>query len=370
MSFSGKTALVLLILAGWENLALSTESSSINELFNEVNETAQLDSTYRDDVTAVAKRLLQTIDEFKDVAINTVPSKGQFAVWIVKNAPKGSKGYVGNLERAKDLPLIIVNADYLDQLRAGATIYATQKGTKLKDLVLEMSADGVSSTAAHFLGPGGDWHASGGRLPDALFQGAVAFLLAHELGHMILRQPDASQLPLNVRPKPGGPSDLTFDRSLMCEDLVGPRVKAQREIEEQADSFAVGQIGKIPTSSPTKPRLLYEIGTDFLLDFEFARAQIAVATLLKSSEIDVLPGTVRADFDDPLLQRLRSNPPKAAGVVEQLFPRSHPSWYTRKIRILTALSQDPKSMDYGKQAEGEEGQMLDLIIGRACRSQK
>lgn len=352
---SGFAVLVLAIV----NLAptAATPDQAITRYQALANE-GVLDSTYADILITIGRSLTAVSGRFSNMAVNSAPRPGTLTILVAPVTLDGLSPdpalQAGNFSSLPGTNLIFVDKNYLDQLRAAATIYARQRDVKIRDIAQVIMLDGPEIAAAQYLGNGADWRSRGDRLADGLFDGAVAFLLAHEMGHLILNHP----LPLRFQVHSSVPT--------LCGEFRGPQSTKCRKLEVEADVFATGLITKVILQPPFRPILHYDIGTHFLMEMELARMTDKLAAALEPDQIAVLPPSEQARLKTGTTQRLRARPGSADFKKILLVRSTHPAWAFRLFNVLESIAHVPNSIYYNDLPDPGDRTVLTMLLDKVC----
>jgi hypothetical protein len=172
-----------------------------------------------------------------------------------------------------------------------------------------------------------------------LLRGAVAFVLAHEMGHLRIGRPagaEATQVPLK---------DLTErqrDERLACPETLHRESQQRQRHELAADLAAVqllGQQCRLGQDGELRHRI-YLLGTTWY--FRYAMGD----KLLEMGRNTTSPGiekNLRTLIGNELYQKAiaESAKPERKGAMKPAFPMTHPPDYVRMLAIEQALRQTP-----------------------------
>jgi hypothetical protein len=146
--------------------------------------------------------------------------------------------------------------------------------------------------------------------------------------------------------------------------MIGEPVAGRRRQEAQADGFAIDVLGNLLHPAPPR-RLRFEIGTAFLMNGELGKLVTVLialnphgAALMARAGLSVTPAAVRA-----LSERLG----REDGLIETVFPNSHPALVDRLLEMMTTFSRNPMSAFYNNPTYGQEQEVWRLLIQLLCR---
>lgn len=194
--------------------------------------------------------------------------------------------------------------------------------------------------------------------------GAAAFALAHEMGHLAIGAQDVSKLRVPMRL-----DDTDAANSMACDALIQPWQRQQREIEGEADAFAVDVLSRVlfPEGVLNQPMLRYETGAEWYMLYAMANQLVDVARDTKS---DFVRGMLRAQFGPEVYAALsqgESDPERNA--VSVFFPETHPAAVRRAAESLSRLTESPYSVGRVTGSSTVESvALLEQLISAECRT--
>lgn len=325
----------------------------------ELRKRGLVDATLQAQVQDVLRVLVATAANWPRGQVNG-PYDGQaLNVYLVDPRAQGpdARTSPGTVRAFPALRIIVADARYLAAIKAATEVYVVRfrdRSVKQGDLLVAAMTQGPDRTMQSYLGPGKDWRQG----TNYLFDGAVAFLLAHEMGHVLagLSSDATSHLSL-----PGHLQGRDRDRAWACASLVGEHVNRKRKEEADADAYAMRLIGAIP-NPPGRKGLRYEFGTLFLQVAELGKVTATLAAISATGEQltrgRVNPNTVAA-MRDTL---------DGSGMVEAAYPQSHPAQVQRMLESVNRLSTNPVSVFYGDPDNALDRMMLDRLVQKTCES--
>jgi hypothetical protein len=195
-----------------------------------------------------------------------------------------------------------------------------------------------------------------------LVGGGIAFVIAHELGHIHLGRrtfgSDARR-----------PTTLTGkDRDALsaCPAQLDPSFAAKQELERAADDFAADLLMQRcgTWSEGQREHLVYELGTQWYFLYTMNRSLLAVADQTQSPRIHMLLQTQLG----PELYRavVAGSSGDDRGSVAVTYPKHHPPDYERSERVQARMAQSPCSISYGSDTSSPMIQLLEMAREQSC----
>lgn len=197
--------------------------------------------------------------------------------------------------------------------------------------------------------------------------GALAFILAHEIGHIALGEQSVNKRRTPLRFK----SREDKDKHWTCTELIDERYRQQQLIEKEADDFAVAVLGKIffPPDVFEKPLLRYELGAHWYIIYSMGEQMIEA---LHATESKNIHAALRIQLGDEIYNELKAKRVNTRqGSIKVFFPKTHPANIRRASHSLKQLALSPYSLDYGQESgSNQDIAMFELFIGMECRNLK
>ena len=192
--------------------------------------------------------------------------------------------------------------------------------------------------------------------------GAAAFVMAHEMGHLYIGARDTSRIRVPVRLE-----DTDVANSMACDELVQQGERQQREIEREADDFAVDVLSRVlfPEGVLNRPMLRYETGAEWYMVYAIANQLVDVARHTKS---DFVRGMLRAQFGPEVYAALSQGATRPErNAVSVFFPETHPAAIRRAAESLSRLTESPYSVGrITGSSTIEQVAMLEQLIQAEC----
>jgi hypothetical protein len=259
--------------------------------------------------------------------------------------------------------MILADADYLAQVKAAADL-SWASTSRAEPLVSHFEAlaltqfEGPDAAVRSRLGPSADWR----RGTNELFDGAAAFLIAHEMAHVLAGLNSALEGPVR---RPSGLQGRDADRFWACANLVGEKITGTRRQEAEADQFAALLLATIPHPSPPR-RLRFELGALFLLNAELGKAVLTIMSL--NPNAPALAARAGLRLNDTLVRAMTQTLGRGDGFIQTVFPDSHPARVDRLLDVAGIFARTPASAWYGDQDNTSSQQLWQLLIQAMCQS--
>ena len=318
---------------------------------------------------SVARVLVANAGNWQSAQVNGVYDERAVNIYLVKTKPEAGADPAGQTERARGTllafpreRLVIADASYLAEIKSAATIYwesirRHDGSVKTFDALAIAGIEGPEQAVRARMGAGADWQSG----TNELFDGAAALLLAHEMGHLALGLDPALEAWVA---RPRGLQGRDRDRFWACQDLVGGNIEKTREQETAADLYAARLLAKIPHPSPPR-RLMYEHGALFLRNAETGMVVAMLAALLPDQRVRQL---MARQLNPEVVQGMADRLSRDAGVIETVFPSTHPSSTDRILSLYQVFAETPQSAYYGSQTGRQDAGMWQMLIQTMCSS--
>ena len=269
----------------------------------------------------------------------------------------------GNAVTLEAPRLIMIDTVFLKSMVSAATLLGGPKPVDTINAVASLRAHGLDAfvnlwdpaknAALSAPGPVDKWY--------MLYRGALAFVIAHELGHVSLG-PREVVARSQARPFTGRDRD-TYRA---CPLLVDPGHREKQAVEAEADKVAARLLaGVCAQLTPQQPRkFVYELGAQWYFVYTMGQGLVSALFATESRLIHTYMKTkLGADLYGAILKTAER---EDRGSVQVFFPFTHPPDYRRAVDSLGQLRRLPCSYFYGE-AESAEPQLLEQVRDRACR---
>jgi hypothetical protein len=254
--------------------------------------------------------------------------------------------------------IILADAGYLATVKAASDIYWASIRRKdhavaAHEALAIATVEGPDAAERSRLGS--DWRDGG----NELFDGAVAFLIAHEMGHVVLGLDPALERHVSL---PRGLTGRDRDRIWACTTMLGDVIAGRRQQEAEADAYAIGLLGRITTQTP--PRLRFELGTLFLLNGELGKLVNVLIALNPNGP--TLMARAGLGVNAELVRALSAQLSRQDGLIATIFPDSHPALVDRMLEIASAFVRNPTSLSYGNANAVDSQRTWRLLVQIQC----
>jgi len=196
--------------------------------------------------------------------------------------------------------------------------------------------------------------------------GALAFILAHEMGHIYLGESDDALRRIPMLFKDKADKDLHW----ACSDLVDKKFSSQQVIEQQADDFAVTLLSKIlfPQGVLTTPLLRYDLGARLYIVYSLAGQLIETLYATESQNIlTMMRSLLGPELYEELI--LAKKPKTGKGSIHLFFPKSHPANIRRASVSLSRLNQSPYSPYHNEPSSTLQNiAVMEMLISLECKN--
>jgi len=195
-----------------------------------------------------------------------------------------------------------------------------------------------------------------------LMRGALAFVLAHEMGHLQIgrtktEEPDRLRLKLTPRQQ---------DERRACPELVEKEARQRQKVELAADLSGVTLLGaqcRIGNDGQLR-HSIYMLGTGW---YFLASLSDKLIEMGRNTDSAVIAKALRAKLGSQLYEQVIAAQARETrrGAVALAFPLSHPPDTARMQAIENALKSTPCG---GGGLDSTGAQMLDMFRAQMCRS--
>jgi len=278
------------------------------------------------------------------------------------------EGLVGNPQTFEEARVILVDTRLLKEFLA-ATLLVLGGQHEMLQAVGEIKLRGLEGMRSLWDPARNPTLASRRPLDQWLifYRGALAFILAHEMGHVSMGQPLSQQV--SRRPLPRTLSKEDRKNLKVCPELLAPNYRDQQQVEARADDYAVQLLGKVlfPPGVTDQPRLWYELGAQWLVLYRINSELVRTLYATNSKNIRaMLRLQLGPALYDALQGQKKDQDAEADSFIAQAFPATHPASYRRLSQALGGLAKSPYSLYYGQPVDDSEATMLDAVIQRQC----
>jgi hypothetical protein len=207
------------------------------------------------------------------------------------------------------------------------------------------------------------------RLPAAawlnLYRGMIAFVLAHEMGHIHTGKQPASADEEKVTVRNAHEKDLQW----ACSDMLSPKTRAMQQIEMEADQYAAGLISQVlfPEGALRVPLLWYELGAQMYLVYSLS---VDAINAVKDTQSNYFRKAMEIQLGAKLYAQLISQITGPQGGFRVLYPARHPATVERVHLFLQTVAESPYSCHHAQPSNSPELLAMRMVLGPACAELK
>jgi hypothetical protein len=194
-----------------------------------------------------------------------------------------------------------------------------------------------------------------------LLRGMIAFVVAHESGHLhsgteVARSDDDVPTLTNARER---------DLRHACWDMLTTKARSIQTLETQADDYAARLISQIqfPAGALRAPLLWYELGAQSYLMY-ILNTQMLIAAGATTS--NYLRAAMRIQLGNELYSAVIAREGIETGALHIVYPTTHPATVDRVYRFLQAVASSPYSYHHGHPLDYAEFSGIKFVIDPAC----
>lgn len=370
--------LFLSILAQQVGAALSESGAAIYQVLRKNN---LLDNYMLDVVGEISQTLVSATGQWSDVRINKPYSKSAINIYLINSEQLpptanilepygvmlGKDSFQGNALAHEATNILLIDTDLIKSIITVAQMSANQ-GNNITYAVAKIKAYGIenfrqlwdpkmnSKLAMAWYSDDGLWFASG----------SLAFIIAHEIGHIAISTKTTAKRRSWMRYK----SKEDKDKHWACSNLVEKRYQHQQMIEQEADDYAVMLLSKIlfPPGVMTKPLLRYELGARWYMTYNLSSQRVAS---LYATEDTSIHSDMRQEFGAEIYNLLiRKKTGTGRGSVRVFFPKSHPANIRRTSVSLNKMAQSQYSLYRGESSVDTRMKMFEMFLAMECQKLK
>lgn len=367
---------MLVCALGFASVASSEAASSGTSIWHKLEQNALLDAYFPEATREVAVPLIVAAEgQWQDVQVNGPYRNGWLNLYMVDAdrlevddllADAGVDNFtreslLGGALTHVDTGIIFLNTAAWKRLAAAT--YMTQYKI-LPDLTAALAyvdAAGLKATRNYWDQATLSVDTQQNRQIGWLLRGALAFVLAHEMGHMRIDDVPSEQAP------PTRPSTLTQrqkDERYACPETLNPGFRQQQQVERAADQAAVGLLGKqclIGTDGQLR-HAINILGTSWYFLFSMSDKLLQMG---RNTSSPIIAQALRLKIGPELYEqviagRAETNP---KGAVKSAYPSSHPPDTERMRAIESALQSTPCG---GGNMDNSGAQMIEMLRLRTC----
>ncbi|MGR8931990.1 MAG: hypothetical protein ACU836_15265 [Gammaproteobacteria bacterium] len=374
------TAIVvsLFLLVAFERTAAETLSSG-TAIYQELQRNRLLEDYMTNSVGEIAGTVVAASHRWPGILINKPYIPGMINMYLVDSArltdsnplkPYGvdltRNSLDGNALAVEDAQIVIIDSGLLKSLVTAAILRANFNYDTMV-AVATIKARGIEAfrqfwdpnlnPALTTAGYAENW--------VMLASGALAFVIAHEIGHIAVGAQSVGRRPVDTFK---GKEDR--DKHWACVDLIGKKYQQQQAVEKQADDYGVSLLSQVlfPPGVLTQPLLRYELGAHWFIVYSIGKQMVRA---LYASESPNIHAALRLNFGPEIYNDLISKKrQEGLGSVNVFFPEDHPAYIRRASESLARLAQSPYSSYQGGSSTDQDVMMFEMFLAMECRNLK
>lgn len=366
----------VLICALWATFGAAAQGSG-PAIANKLERAGVIDAYYPEVVLEVASALAQAAPgQWGGVQVNRPHRAGWLNVYMIdaRRLPEGGllaeEGVVNftpaNLSAGaathEASGTIFLNTAMWKRLAAATAMTQTKVQPDLTAALASVDAIGLEA-ARRFWDPAAlSVDTPANVRTDWLMRGALAFVLAHEMGHLRIGLSQQSDEPDKRRLSKL--TDRQKDEMKACPELMAEESRQRQKHEQAADLAAVGLLGQqCRIGGDGKLRhSIYMLGTAW---YFLASMSDKLIEMGRNTDSPVIAQALRAKIGPELYQQMvAAKATKERRAVALAFPSSHPPDTARMQAIEAALKTTPCG---GGDLDSSLAQVLDMYRQRMCR---
>lgn len=338
------------------NTALAQTVNTQRQVFARLQKIDVLDDWGKYQVLDAARSLIQVSGgQFSGAQVNGDPHPGWLSIYLIDSGrvPEGTPIIESPVEVHPEKlsaggwthgtsGTILIDTAYWKRLTAATLMTQRRSPRPILQALATVDVRGLASVRGYWDETVLAEDSPEVRMTKMLMQGALRFVLAHEMGHVgqseRLADPNWSQ------PKRPTRSDARLHgRSRGCDEFSEATDRAQRAAEQAADRYAAHLVGRL-CQLPSEGRLHHEITT--LGASWYMTAAVADKTMsmgLADDRTPYIERTVSRQLGADLYAALKMQSSRAPtkGVIAVAFPSSHPPDTERMRAFEGALATTP-----------------------------
>lgn len=369
---------VLICVLGATFGAVAQDRAAGTRIANKLERAGVIDSYYPEVAFEVASALAQAAPgQWRGVQVNQAYQAGWLNIYLIdaRRLPEGDMlaeegidnfnedTLRGGARTHKETGTIFLNTAMWKRLTAATVMTQTKVQPDLTAALASVDAIGLDA-ARKFWDPAAlSVDTPTNQRTGWLVKGALAFVLAHEMGHLQIGRSQSAE-PDMLRLKNLSPRQR--DERRACPELVDMVSRQLQKQEQAADLAGVALLGpqcRIGADGELR-HAIYMLGTTW---YFLAAISDKLIEMGRNTNSPVIAQALRAKIGPQLYEQVIAAhaSEKRGGAVALAFPLSHPPDTARMQSIEAALRATPCGSD-GLDSSG--AQLLEMYRLRMCRS--
>jgi hypothetical protein len=315
-----------------------------------------IDDYYPDAVREVAASLAQAAPgQWRGLRVNEPHRGGWLNVYVVDSSrlDPDEPLVVGDIELTPEAlaggaladegtGTVYVNAAAWKRMAAASMMKQAGVVDDVTAGLAAVDAYGLQATRRYWDRSTLDADTSGSRITGMLLRGALAFVLAHEMGHLQIGRSAAADAAETRMRDVGNLTERQKDERMACPETLYAEYQQRQRHEQAADMAAVrllGQQCRIGDDGELRHQI-YVLGTSWYFTAAMADKLLQMG---RSSDSPFIAQSLRTLIGEQLYELAVAGAAESrrTGGVKAAFPKTHPPDYARAEAIETAFRSTP-----------------------------
>jgi hypothetical protein len=189
----------------------------------------------------------------------------------------------------------------------------------------------------------------------------IAFVLAHEMGHIHIGNDPASADDEKVMVRNAQEKDLQW----ACPEMLSSKTRSVQETEMKADQYAAGLISQVlfPEGALRVPLLWYELGAQTYLVYSL---NVDAINAVKETQSNYFRKAMQIQLGADLYSQLIAQTTGPRGGFHVMYRPTHPATVERVRLFLQRVVESPYSYHHGQPSSFPELLAMRMVIEPAC----
>ena len=341
----------VVVFVGFGSSVAAAQGTAADHVFARLDRGRYLDSYCRGMTAEVASNLIKATDRWSGVQVNRPPRAGEIGIYLVDADRLPSN----NVLRAEGIELgreslhrnaitheasstIFIDTGMLKEIAASTFLTQTRAVASITAAVAKVQAEGLSTLRPAWEEATRDPAEPERERIDFVMRGALAFIVAHEMGHVAVGRTEIKRGSSSFRVL----TPRQYDEVRACPELLDKEYLQRQQVERRVDAFAAGLLARQCTIGKDGG-LRYEayvLGAIWYFLFTTSTRLLAGARATDSPFIrQNLTKLIGPDLYTAVVEKAAHE--QRGGAVHALLPPSHPPDLARSEQLETDLNAPP-----------------------------